>query len=385
MEVIENAIFSGAEDRADRDAEDTDAATVPDFFDKLRPVVTTGEPDFQPNVAVKCTILCACIFCFSMFVSAAYALAYSTDFWGLAVDRPQLFAVEDVCRGLAYLVMTALPLEFIRAIHPRDGALAKLNAGNQRVSEHAMRSLQRWRTVLACAGGVLFVGGFGLFAISAHGVFTGTTDFNIDGVEDGFSLWSIAILFGLCGSFIGWALVAAWFFSMKVAARLAEDNVLEVSKRTTVKAAASDVQWYEEVFQPAGQLSKETMQVLSRGWGTGTAACALICWLYSTSKFARWLALESNPAYLEAFGRLASYVRILVPAVLISLAPALLAMDLAKVSSLCDTLMNKINGLSLEASSVEHAEEINRHTQPLLHTLKSLRGGQGLGFAVRAT
>ena len=86
--------------------------------------------------------------------------------------------------------------------------------------------------------------------------------------------------------------------------------------------------------------------------------------------------------------------------------PLLLAKDLAHVSSLCDTLLNRLNSLRLEWTDTATAQEIHQvrpivyvdmhalastchvcglclqRTYPLQITLRGLNNNQGLGFVV---
>ena len=71
-----------------------------------------------------------------------------------------------------------------------------------------------------------------------------------------------------------------------------------------------------------------------------------------------------------------------MPAVLYAIGPIVVIMDLAAVSTMCDKLMDRINLVSTECTSVEHLNKVYKRTNPMLTCLKELNTGQGLGFCV---
>ena len=165
------------------------------------------------------------------------------------------------------------------------------------------------------------------------------------------------------------------FFSMKVAVCCAEDDVKEVIRAVDTEAVSHDDRWTTAVAQPASRLATHTMSKLSEGWGRGTALGALCCMLSSLKIFFDLVhQIETEP--LETLS-LMVLTRRFGAMVVTGLAPLLLAKDLARVSSLCDDLTERINRLRLEWRSTAEATEIHNRTFPLLTTLRVCNHNQG--------
>ena len=76
-----------------------------------------------------------------------------------------------------------------------------------------------------------------------------------------------------------------------------------------------------------------------------------------------------------------AYGRHLTPMLATALAPLAVAADVAGVSSSCDVLYQRINGLRLHwGEGIQEASEIHTRTWPLLFTLERLNTRQGLGY-----
>ena len=181
----------------------------------------------------------------------------------------------------------------------------------------------------------------------------------------------------------------AWFISLKVAAGLANDDVVEVVKQATPAALKDDDQWTATVAAPAIKLATHTMAHLSEGWGQGTGIATVGLWIFAVCRFAMFLGggcatagdgtCDSGTS--DTFAQ--AVQKELMPSLGAALAPLLIALDVAHVSSMCDRLLDSINQLRLAWSSSSDAYDVHRRTYPLLITLKGCNNGQGLGCMPR--
>ena len=184
---------------------------------------------------------------------------------------------------------------------------------------------------------------------------------------------------------IGFPLAAMWLFSMKVGARLAEDDIVEVSKNAhDPTACETDEAFDERVANPTRELT-DTMQLLSRGWGSGVGLGILALWLYAFSRFADFL-LELHKLHLGLgtgeYTQARAFRVKMGPGIVLAIAPLIIVMDMATVSSMCDQLQSAINAFGLKKMSTEEAAQVHQRTFPLLNTLQSMHSGQGMGFLV---
>jgi hypothetical protein len=67
-----------------------------------------------------------------------------------------------------------------------------------------------------------------------------------------------------------------------------------------------------------------------------------------------------------------AYTRPTAPMIISALAPLVIAADVAGVSSMCDRLYQKVNGLRLHWPQLKEADAIHAKTFPLLFTLERL-------------
>lgn len=67
-----------------------------------------------------------------------------------------------------------------------------------------------------------------------------------------------------------------------------------------------------------------------------------------------------------------AYTRPTAPMIVSALAPLVIAADVAAVSSMCDRLYQKINGLRLHWPELKEADAIHEKTFPLLFTMERL-------------
>ena len=371
--------------------EDTDAEVVPDLFELPRRFLTTGEPDFQPTRLVRFGQISAVVgfviqclqalHVVSTGITVHHALGEETDAAPDAAAPATLKLLETVVRSVAFLFMLPLPVDMVRAIHPTKGHLALLGAGTQKASQKAVSVLRFWRRCAYVVSVVILA-----FAASLCVYFPYETymDWSIDGHNSVQLFWSVCRRTGYAGAVAGvWAGCVFWLLSLKVAAVLAEDGVLEVVRDVTLDSVDSDDEvFYLKVFQPCILLARKRMPILSAGWGRGAAFACLVAWSYSFAKFCRFLNVLHDPDYISEYGQLAPFVRVFIPSLLYAVGPILVIIDLAAVSTLCDRLMNRINLVNAESTSVVQLVEVYRRINPLLKCLKELNTGQGLGFCV---
>jgi hypothetical protein len=310
--------------------------------------------------------------------------------------------------GVAFLLASAIPPELARVINPDTGALVLLGAGTKKVSARAHKALMRWRTVFSVSlvpmglAGCMFTFWAGLVAAWKMGVdlpismrFFKDVDHDMDR-DTGSTALNFANVIVLLGTLPVWPIIcwllaplcSAWLFSLKIGACLADYDVAIVIQRTTAAALQSDENWDRDVAKPTIQLAKTTMHHLTAGWGRGVGMFVLFLWTMAFNRFAEFLYEtyeiqqrgliddERADAFLNLFVRKALMGGILL------LTPLVVAVELATVSSLCDTLAARINEFGLDWKSTTEANEISRKTRPLLETLHQLNHGQGLGFQV---
>ena len=307
--------------------------------------------------------------------------------------HPILASIENVGRGAGFVLASALPVDLAVALHPTEGALALLGLGTVKVSERYFAALRAWNKLallglLGCAAAFVF---FLVFLVLTLVSFFGDIplfDLDNDGEKDLIDPASLPLLVTFSVILVSFMLAAVnlfpgcifWVLSMKVAAVLAEDAVVEVVKNVKLETMESEDVWYSRVIAPSTRLATTTMRYLSIGWGRGIAFASVALWLVSLSKMARFIQVSFHPE--SSYSGAAGVIRVLLPALGAALGPLLLALDLATVSSHCDRLVTSINDLGLHVLSVEHSATVHRRTEPLLATLKGMHAGQGLGLLV---
>ena len=307
-----------------------------------------------------------------------------------AGSHPILASIENVGRGVGFVLASALPVDLAVALHPTEGALALLGLGTVKVSERYFAALRAWNKLallglLGCAAAFVF---FLVFLVLTLVSFFGDVpafDLDQNGEKDLISLPMLVFFDVLLVNFLLGAVnlfpgCIFWVLSMKVAAVLAEDAVVEVVKNVKLETMESEDVWYSRVIAPSTRLATTTMRYLSIGWGRGIAFASVALWLVSLSKMARFIQVSFHPE--SSYSGASGVIRVLLPALGAALGPLLLALDLATVSSHCDRLVTSINDLGLHVLSVEHSAIVHRRTEPLLATLKGMHAGQGLGLLV---
>lgn len=174
-----------------------------------------------------------------------------------------------------------------------------------------------------------------------------------------------------------------WLLSLKIGAALADDAVIEVIKNAAEPSSiASDEEWQAKVGNPTRLLVK-TMERLSNGWGKGIGVGALALWIWAFSRFSEFLLEYHKLALGQGTGEYtaaSAFVRKLLPGVVYAIAPLLLVLDLATVSTMCDELFSPINAIGLQPMQAGEDATIHARTQPPMITLSLLNNNQGLGF-----
>ena len=291
-----------------------------------------------------------------------------------------------------------------RAVRP-NGPLEQLGLGSKRVAQKQVASLQklRWVLVAATVPAVLFMLQFNLTMIvsgwgwliagkriammaDAPGCYC---DGDVLALPDAANVTDLcqpnalkaAIAIGcfpiICANYlVGMVSAATWFMSLKVAVALAHDDVIEVVNVVTSEALSDETLWTEGVARPTIALATDTMRSLSAGWGTGTAFAFLLPWVIAFTNFLTMVhQIVTKTDY-------ADHARHGLVVFVMACFPLLLARDVAAVSSLCDTLLARINNLRLRWRSSSDAEAVHARTYPLQCTLRELNHGQGLGFVL---
>ena len=281
------------------------------------------------------------------------------------------------------------------AIKPETGTLALLGAGHKRVSENQMRSASRWVGCLIPAG--LIMGGL-LMAMVVVLIpiryYEASTQGTVSRELFEIPFMTLAV--------IGFPSVLIWYATCKVAVCLAHDDATEVIKAIKREAMIDDRTWSQDVAQPSIFLATNTLRPLSTGFGTGVAIMAvyfMLLLIYNSLGLVYGITTGLHIQYRQSdengqrvigpdgrevpqpytSDKMVTHVVISLIAVV---SPLLLARDLAHISSMCDSLLNKINELRLEWSSTDDAVAVHRRVFPLQYTLLRLNQGQGLGFCV---
>lgn len=176
---------------------------------------------------------------------------------------------------------------------------------------------------------------------------------------------------------------AGWYFSLKVAAALANDDVVEVLRDINEESMQDDETFAAKVAQPCVKLAADTMRRLSE-WGHGVGLLAVGLWTFAIARFGKFLAgaavYEGHCVVGEFCAQ--SWHKAFLPAVACSIAPFLLAFECAGISSMCDALREKIIKMRLRWTSTAAAREVYQRTVPLTTMLREMNHEQGLGFIV---
>eukprot|EP01043_Picozoa_sp_COSAG02_P056690 COSAG02_NODE_6761_length_3376_cov_5.293813_1_plen_459_part_00 len=429
LEIVEGSKSSNplAGDGGQED-EDTDAVMLEDVFARVRPLVCRedGAPRaliaWSPKAALACFVLVSGLFvkgahyCRQLEIPSECVLADRVGTPGKLALSLALWPVMFTLPGLFGMV-------FYRVLFP-GGPLDKLGLGTKRVALSQQQMVIRWSTVLLPVAGVVSVVGLCFFVpmgirsiwwlVDPEGMLANQED--PAGSKQRMEMMAYILVpmtpMSMVCYGVAFPSAVLWYLSMKVAVALAEDDVAELVRAATLEAVNDDSVWTQRVAQPAIKLATHTMAELSGGWGNGTGIGALICWIQALGNAIELMTKIHNeiwnstspqdtlPWELELLKNAAG-------AFVFGCLPLLLAKDLAHVSSLCDTLLNRINSLRLEWTDTATAQQIHQvrpivcaltlayrlalmprlslsvqRTYPLQVTLRGLNNSQGLGFVV---
>jgi hypothetical protein len=256
-------------------------------------------------------------------------------------------------------------------------ALRKLGAGMTRITDADAKGLNRWRKAT--------VGFYGLFvvpvaviigivvpvAIVAGGFITETTEL--------VQVVALFVSLGLALATLVPIILFGWGISMKVAAALVRDEILEVVIPMEQVSPADDDAWQTKVVEPALAL-RGTLQRLSDGWGAGLAGLTMACWALALGFFTMAV---NTPICVDADDLLevprgTSLIMNLACTIAFAVLPLFLGLDLAAISTRCDVMMAALNEVRLR-----HGESHHLRVTWLETGLQRQNGGQGPGFTAR--
>lgn len=177
---------------------------------------------------------------------------------------------------------------------------------------------------------------------------------------------------GLCGQFVFPLSFSGWWCTMKMGSALARQRVVRVIKATYTTDPNDDMAW-KALVADALALGN-VMAQLSNGWSTGLAGFSLMCAWFFCALFSMFVNTEYYDA-LATSGAEDGFPRSMCIFMLIfsTCSPLLIAKDVAKTSSKCDELMDKLNDLG-----IKHHVRIDW----LETRLQRLHRSQGLGFVI---
>jgi hypothetical protein len=374
----------GASDKDDGDdvAEEDEMVEMPDFFARVRPLLMSarGTPrlivQLAPWLVLSGLVLMPVALWMIPGVGTADSCCFQTAF---EARRAALMGLPFV-GGLSYLPFVC------RAIKPETGPLAKLGVGTKKVAASHVARLQKWRNVLMIPAILCFlfslsVANFGRMLLSNLLFDTQHEDIPRNDILQLRPM--LLVVPGAVTSIgFGYPMAIVWYFSMKVGVTLAEDEVMQVARRTTPEALKDDSTWSTTVAQPAIDLATGTLAHLSSGYGTGTGWTAFMCaWISVANFFGIVHKIRGGPDDGETDADFAEGV-MRKSLGCVGAALFIVAVDLAAVSTRCDRLLKSINSLRLSWASTEEASSVHLCTFPLQCTLKELNNGQGLGFVV---
>jgi hypothetical protein len=300
---------------------------------------------------------------------------------GGVFDIVPLRSIADLCLGCATLMVAGFMPSLRRVVQP-GGTLEALGYGTARLSAPTRVSLQRWMMVL-CS--------FALWIFLSAGVKNTTReivgiwdyDYELLGilesgraghsrpcVDDPAQHANCRIGYGFNGLL---ALVlgpagCAWYFCMKLSARLVSDEVLETCKQIDVTEPSAP-EWNDVVLK-CQTLIRHTLPTLSRGFGDGLLAMSLACAIAALGSFSHFLRVLRYDNQIHT-----GYVML---ACIETLIPLGFAYDVARASSDCDALVESLNDKRVDAMSPEAHQRL-----ALLETsLDRCNAKQGLGFVI---
>ena len=385
LEMMDSTATANPLAELDLEKEDTDAVVLEDVFARVRPLVYRAEDGNAPRAAVAWCRAAGFAAYIGIFVGMCnlYRLCQSPlgrQMQAEGAECPDRVATPArlVLSLVLWPALFALPalfaMVFYRVLVP-GGPLDKLGLGKKKVALSQQRMVMRWAAALiplACVVGVFFSMFFVPLFFQAvwwiadpEGMLANQKDpISQQGTMEAFGYVMLIIVPASILVFgVGASSGILWYLSMKAAVALSEDDVSEVVRLATPQAVIDDAVWTRAVAQPAIKLATHTMAELSDGWGGGTAIGAIICWFQALGHSVELMTKihdkiwETSPP--EEVWEL-SLAKSVGGAFIFGCMPLLLAKDLAHVSSMCDSLLNRINTLRLEWTDTATAQIIHQ-------------------------
>ena len=296
------------------------------------------------------------------------------------MERPnELLRLFGLLFGLAGALL-ALPLHSSRVTLQRGGALERLGAGEQKISEADAVGLGRQRMFLGALSGGFFV----LLGLLELGIGIGIL------LRDIAFPWQgrvVLTLHGLFFIFLAPVLFSIWWPAMATACCLCRANVTEAIRkvRDTDPADGDDSKdpqaWLDAVAAPALAL-REPMDELSKSLGPGVLGASSCVFSAALAWFANAVNAEFCDGFDAMSGAPPGFHRhaCLGAAIFATVLALLLAKDPASTSSRCDLLMAELNAAGIRLGPEHHGT-----IDWLECRLRRLNDGQGIGFRLGHT
>jgi hypothetical protein len=289
--------------------------------------------------------------------------------------------------GAVTVALILLPLSSARVALRGGGALERLGAGEQKISQADAISLGRWRVGLAALSVSSALGG--LVYLTVLGIL------GIDPASGGTlppQLRAFFVLFGFYFTLVNPVVLSGWWTAMATASCICRDNITETIRKVRAADPASTDggggggstdprAWVDSVATPALGL-RESMGELSDSLGPRLLGLSGGSLLTALGFFTNAVNVEYCTGLDETAGAppgTARHVHLAFTAFLTAMA-LLLAKDPASTSSRCDLLMAELNAAGIRCGPEHHGA-----IDWLESRLRRLNDGQGLGFRLGHT
>ncbi len=254
----------GASDKDDGvDVSGEEMVEMPDFFARVRPLLISarGTPRWIVQVSPWLALYGVVVMPVVVWLmpGGPGTCCFQTSF---EARRASLMGLP-FAGGFSYLPFVCA------TIKPETGPLANLGVGTKKVALSHVVRLQRWRYVLMIPAILCFL--FCLTIVHFTGLILSDIMFDTQYPENVAQLRPMLLMLPIAIPSVGFGypMATVWYFSMKVGVTLAEDEVVQVARKTTPEALKDDSTWSATVAQPAIDLATGTLAHLSSGWGTG--------------------------------------------------------------------------------------------------------------------
>eukprot|EP01046_Picozoa_sp_COSAG06_P016829 COSAG06_NODE_1124_length_10620_cov_48.182587_8_plen_455_part_00 len=378
MDIFENALSDGSDANAKLEAElasDTDAVVSVVYSEqtKLGELLSTSDGAPSPLFrALQLEIMATAV---ALATMAPDALAPAAG-----MERPnELLRLFGVLFGVAGALL-ALPLHSARITLQPGGALERLRAGKQKISEADAAGIGRARMGLAVLSAGFVLAGLLELGAGILGVVPGTdVAFPPQGR-------TVLVLHGLFFIFLAPVMFSGWWPPMATACCLCRDNITEAIRKVRDTDPANDDSkdpqaWLDNVATPTLAL-REPMDELSGSLGPGVLGASSCIFFAALA----WFANAVNDEFCVGADAMlglppgTNHHFWLWFAVLWTVLSLLIVKDAASTSSRCDLLMAELN-----AAGIKHGPKHHSTFEWLECRLKRLNDGQGIGFKLGHT